>query len=103
MVHNYMYLKDKGLQSVEKIMEKTGTWTISYFCPLPPLNNVETQCAKFASSFVIGSKHCIRGVRGFLNKLFKISITFCHWLSEIHTKKERSGIEPNFSNNWHFI
>ena len=53
------------LQSVTKIMGKTAIWAISCFYPLPPLNNVEKQRAKFASSYVMGSQHCIEGERGF--------------------------------------
>ena len=48
-----------SLQSMKKIMGKTAIWTISYFYPLPPLNNVETQWAKRVSSYFIGSQHCI--------------------------------------------
>ena len=48
-------------QSVTKIMGKTAIWTILCFSPLPPLNNVEEQWAKLASSNVIGSQHCIGG------------------------------------------
>ena len=36
-------------------------WTTLCFSPLPPLNNVEQQGAKLASSNVIGSQHCIGG------------------------------------------
>ena len=49
------------LQSVTKIMGKTAIWAISCFYPLPPLNNVEKQQAKFASSYVMVSQHCIEG------------------------------------------
>ena len=49
------------LQSVKKIMRKTAIWEISCFYPLPPLNNVEKQRAKVASSYIIGSQHCIGG------------------------------------------
>ena len=48
-------------QSVTKIMGKTAIWTILCFSPLPPLNNVEEQWAKLASSNVMGSQHCIGG------------------------------------------
>ena len=48
-------------QSVTKIMGKTAIWAISYFYPLLPLNNVEKQRAKLASSHVMGSEHCIGG------------------------------------------
>ena len=40
-------------------MGKTAIWAISCFYPLPPLNNVEKQRGKFASSYVMGSQHCI--------------------------------------------
>ena len=50
-------------QSVTKIMGKTAIWTIMCFSPLHPLNNVEEQWAKLASSNVIGSQHC-RGGEG---------------------------------------
>ena len=62
------------LQSVTKIMGKAATWTISCFSSIPPLNNVEKQWAKLASSYVMGSQHCIGGEGGFLNRLFKIPI-----------------------------
>ena len=48
-------------QSVAKIMGKTAIWVISCFYPLPPLNNVKKQRAKLASSYVMGSLHCIGG------------------------------------------
>ena len=40
-------------------MGKTAIWAISCSYPLPPLNNVEKQRGKFASSYVMGSQHCI--------------------------------------------
>ena len=40
-------------------MGKTAIWTILCFYPLSPLNNVEKQLSKIASSYVIGSQHCI--------------------------------------------
>ena len=40
---------------VTEIMGKTAIWAIS----CPPLNNVEKQRAKFASSYVMGLQHCI--------------------------------------------
>ena len=46
-------------------MGKTANWAISCFYPLPPLNNVEKQGAKFASSNVMGSQHFIRGEEDF--------------------------------------
>ena len=42
----------KYLQSVPKIMGKTAIRAISCFSPLPPLNNVEKQSAKLASTWV---------------------------------------------------
>ena len=42
-------------------MGKTAIWTILCLSLLPPLNNVEEQWAKFASSDVIGSQHFIEG------------------------------------------
>ena len=47
--------------SVTKFIGKTAIRTILYFLPLPPLNNVEEQSAKLASSNVISSQHCIGG------------------------------------------
>ena len=44
-----------------KIMTKTAIWAISRFYPLSPFNNVEKQGAKVASSYVMGSQHCIGG------------------------------------------
>ena len=67
-------------QSVIKIMGKIAIWAISYFYPLPPLNNVEKQPAKFPSSYFMGSQHCIGGRAGLLSIIFKIPIIFCHWL-----------------------
>ena len=48
-------------------MGKTAIWAISSFYPLPPLNNVEKQGAKLASSYVMGLQHCIgrEGCYGF--------------------------------------
>ena len=43
----------------DKVMGKTAIWATSCFYPLPPLNNVEKQRAKLASSYVMGSQHCI--------------------------------------------
>ena len=59
-------------------MAKTAIRAILCFYPLPHLNNVEEQGAKLASSYVMGSQHCIGGEGGFLNTLFKIPIIFCH-------------------------
>ena len=42
-------------------MGKTAIWTISCFSTLPSLNNVEKQREKLASSYVMGSQHCIGG------------------------------------------
>ena len=42
-------------------MGKTAIWAISCFYSFPPLNNVEKQQAKFASSYVMGLQHCIGG------------------------------------------
>ena len=42
-------------------MGKTAIWTILCFPPLPPLNNVEEQWVKLASSNVMDSQHCIGG------------------------------------------
>ena len=49
------------LQSVTKIMGKSAIWTILCFYPFPPLNNVEKQSAKVASSYVMGSHYRRRG------------------------------------------
>ena len=63
-------------------MGKTAIWTVLCFSPLPPLNNVEEQLAKLASSNVVGSEHFIGvgngGGGGILKTLFKIPIIFCH-------------------------
>ena len=48
-------------QSVTKIMGKTAIWTILCLSTLPPLNNVEEEWAKLASSNVMGSQHCTGG------------------------------------------
>ena len=42
-------------------MGKTAVTTISCSYPLPPLNKVEKQRAKLASSYVMGSRHFIEG------------------------------------------
>ena len=42
-------------------MGKTAIRTILCFYPVPPLNNVEKQIAKVASSYVTASQHCIGG------------------------------------------
>ena len=77
------------LQSVTKIMGKTVFWITSCFYPLPPLTNAEKQCAKlatsyvmgwkFASGYVMGSQHCIGGEGGFLRDFLKFSyfVTDC--------------------------
>ena len=57
-----------------------------------PLNNVEKQWAKLASSYVMGSQHCIGGEGGFLNTLFKIPI-FCHWFWNLQKKKTKDEIQ----------
>ena len=63
-------------------MGKTVIWTVLCFSPLPPLNNVEEQLAKLASSNVVGSEHFMGGGTGggggILKTLFKIPIIFCH-------------------------
>ena len=52
---------DINLQSVTKIMGNTAIWAFLCFYPLPPLNDVEKQRAKLASSHVMGSQHSIEG------------------------------------------
>ena len=64
-------------------MGKTAIWRILCFYPLPPLNNVEKQGAKLASSY-------------FLNTLFKIPIIFCHGSSEISKKKKDEVLRMPF-------
>ena len=61
--HKILHLNfsDFFRQSVTKIMGKTALWAISCFYPLPPLNNVEKERAKLASSYVMGLQHCIGG------------------------------------------
>ena len=65
-------------QSVAKTMGKTAIWTILCFYPLPTLNNVEKQWAKVASSYVMGSQHCVGGEGEFYILFFQIPIIFCH-------------------------
>ena len=48
-------------QSGTKIMGKTAIWRILCFSPLLPLNNVDEQWVKLASSNVMGLQHCIEG------------------------------------------
>ena len=76
----HFYFSDFFRQLVTKIMGKTAIWAISYFYPLPSLNNVEKKRAKLASSYVMGSQRCKGEKEGFLNIVFKIPIIFCHWL-----------------------
>ena len=52
-------------QSVTKIMGKTDIWRILSLPPLPPLNNVEEEWAKLASSIFIALQHCIWTEGGF--------------------------------------
>ena len=47
-------------QSVAKSMGKAAIWTIFWFYPLLPLNIVETQWTKLASSYVMGLQYCKR-------------------------------------------
>ena len=57
------------------------SWNLDNFVfllPSPPLNNVEKEGAKVASSYVMDSQHCIGEEGGFLKTLFKITIIFCH-------------------------
>ena len=48
-----------------KFLGKTAIWIILYFSPLRPLNNVEEQWTKLASSNVIDPQHCLGGEGGF--------------------------------------
>ena len=57
----HLNFSDFFRQSVTEVMGKTAILTISCFYPLPPLNNVEKQQVKFASSYVMGSQHCVGG------------------------------------------
>ena len=59
------------LQSVTKTMGKTAISVTFCFYPLPPLNNVEKQWAKVASSYVTGLQHCIVGEGEFYTKFWK--------------------------------
>ena len=59
-----------------------------YLSSLPPVNKVEEQWAKLASSYVICSQHCIGEWGRFLSTIFKIPIIFSHWLFEIYKKNE---------------
>ena len=47
--------------TTDKNLGKTAIWTIVFSSLLAPLNNVEEQRAKLASSNVIGSQHCVGG------------------------------------------
>ena len=77
------------LHSVTKIIETTAIRTMSWFYTLFSLDNAEKQGVKLASSYVMGPLHCIGGQGVFLNKVFKITITLCHWLFEIFKAKEK--------------
>ena len=59
-------------------MGKIAISAILCFSPLPPLNNVDKQLAKLASSYNMGLQHCVGGEGGVLNRLFKSPIIFCH-------------------------
>ena len=76
-------------KTVTKIMGETAIWIISCFYPLPPLNNIEKQWAKLASSYVMGLQHCIEGEGGLLNTLFEIPIIFSHSLSKSYKKEKK--------------
>ena len=80
--------KSSVIKIDDKNYLKAAISTILCFCPLPRPNNVEKQLAKLASSYVVGLQHCIGGEGGFLNTLFRFSIIFCHWLSEIYQKQK---------------
>ena len=70
-------------------MGETAVWTILCFSPLSPLNNVEEQLAKLASSHVICFQHCIGGEREFYMHFLKFPeyfVTDC--LKFTKTKKE---------------
>ena len=62
----------------QKIGEKLLFGQLFCFCPVDPLNNVETQWTQLTSSYVMGSQH--GGERRFWNTFFKIPIIFSHWL-----------------------
>ena len=75
-----------------KIMGKTDFWLTFCFYPLPS-----------ELSYVMGSQHCIGerrggegwwegGWRGGLNRLFKITIIFCHRLSEMFQKNKKNEV-----------
>ena len=57
----HLNFSDFFRQSVTKILGKTAILAISCLYPLPSLNNVEKQQAKFAWSYVMGWQHCIGG------------------------------------------
>ena len=57
----HLNFSDFFRQAVTKITGKTAIWAISFFYPLPPLNNVEKQQVKFGSGYVMGLQHCRRG------------------------------------------
>ena len=46
-------------------MGKTSIWAILCSYPLPPLNNVEKQQAKLASSYAMSLQHRVGGERDF--------------------------------------
>ena len=60
-MHILNKVKLSKLQSVTKIMGKTAKSITFCFYPLSPLNNVEKQWAKVASSYVMGLQHCRGG------------------------------------------
>ena len=74
------------LQSVINIMGKSAIWTVLCFYPFPPLNNIEKQWAKVASSYIMGSRYRRGGEGGFLTHLNILSLT-----SEIYKKKKKWG------------
>ena len=40
----------------------------------------------------MGSQHCVWGEGGFLNRVFKFSLIFCHRLSEIYRKYKKDEV-----------
>ena len=66
----------------QKLWEKLVFGQFRVSTPFPPPNNVPPPnkiCVKLCYAFAT----LYKGRGGFLNIIFKISITFCYWLSEI--------------------
>ena len=98
----HLNFSDIFRQSVTKFMVKAAIWTISLFCSLPPLTNVEKEWAKIAPSLCYGLATLHRGRGGFWTQLleFPYFVTVCLKVLE---KKERWGSVHAFSDDLNLL